>query len=196
MPYTVLQSALDDVDPHGHRYWERDCLADLSDGIIDALVAGARSASSKLTEILVFPIGGAIARVPANATAFGDRSAPWAVWVASQWTDSAEGAIHRDWTRGCAGSLAPWTTGAVYVNAIGGDVTEARKVAAYGGPSKYERLKELKRCWDPDNLFHRNHNIAREPGHPGRYRPGGKEEGVWVRPSVTSCRPPSGSPCR
>jgi FAD/FMN-containing dehydrogenase len=161
MPYTVLQSALDDVDPHGHRYWERgDYLADLSDGVIDALVAGARSASSKLTEILVFPMGGAIARVPANATAFGDRSAPWAVWVASQWTDSAEDAVHRDWTRGFAGSLAPWTTGAVYVNAIGGDVTEARKVEAYGGPLKYERLKELKRSWDPDNLFHRNHNIA------------------------------------
>jgi hypothetical protein len=112
MPYTFLQSALDDVDPHGHRYWERgDYLADLSDGVIDALVAGARSASSKLTEILVFPMGGAIARVPANATAFGDRSAPWAVWVASQWTDSAEDAVHRDWTRGFAGSLAPWTGG-------------------------------------------------------------------------------------
>ena len=57
-------------------------------------------------------------------------------------------------------SLAPWTTGAVYVNAIGGDVTEARKLAAFGGPAKYERLRELKRAWDPENLFHLNHNIA------------------------------------
>ena len=105
-------------------------------------------------------MGGAIARVPADATAFGDRSAPWAVWVASQWTDPAEDAIHRDWTRGFSASLAPWTTGAVYVNAIGGDVTEARKLAAFGGPAKYERLRELKRAWDPENLFHLNHNIA------------------------------------
>jgi FAD/FMN-containing dehydrogenase len=98
--------------------------------------------------------------VPAGATAFGDRSAPWAVWVASQWTDPAEDEIHRDWTRSFSASLARWTTGAVYVNAIGGDLTEARKLAAYGGPSKVERLRELKRAWDPENLFHLNHNIA------------------------------------
>ena len=161
IPYTALQAALDDVDPHGHRYWERgDYLAGLSDDLIDVLVAGARTVSSKLTEILVFTMGGAIDRVPADATAFGDRSAPWAVWIASQWTDPAEDAVHRDWTRGFAASLERWTTGAVYVNAIGGDVTEARKLAAYGGPSKHERLRELKRTWDPENLFHLNHNIA------------------------------------
>jgi FAD/FMN-containing dehydrogenase len=161
IPYTALQSALDEVDPPGHRYWERgDYLAGLSDGVIDALVAGARTVSSKRSEILIFPMGGATARVPGDATAFGDRSAPWAVWVASQWTDPAEDAIHREWTRGFSASLAPFTTGAVYVNAIGGDVTEARKLAAYGGPAKVERLRELKRTWDPDNLFHLNHNIA------------------------------------
>jgi hypothetical protein len=161
VPYTALQSALDEVDPHGHRCWERgDYLADLSDGAIESLVEGARTVSSKRTEILLFPMGGAIARVPAEATAFGDRSAPWAVWIASQWTDPAEDAIHRDWTRGFSGSLTPCTMGAVYVNAIGGDVTEARKLAAYGGQAKHERLRELKRAWDPDNLFHRNHNIA------------------------------------
>ena len=161
IPYTALQSALDDVDPPGHRYWERgDYLAGLADGVIETLVAGARTASSKRTEILVFPLGGAIARVPADATAFGDRSAPWAVWVASQWTDPGEDALHRDWTRSFSASLAPWTTGAVYVNAIGGDVTEERKLAAYGGPAKHERLRELKRAWDPGNLFHLNHNIT------------------------------------
>ena len=161
IPYTALQAALDEVDPHGHRYWERgDYLADLSDGAIGALVEGARTVSSKRTEVLIFPMGGAIARVPADATAFGDRTASWAVWIASQWTDPAEDTIHRDWTRSFSASLGPFTTGAVYVNAIGGDVTEARKLAAYGGPAKYERLRELKRAWDPDNLFHLNHNIA------------------------------------
>ena len=61
---------------------------------------------------------------------------------------------------GFSASLEPWTTGAVYVNAIGGDVTQARKLAAFGGAAKHERLRELKRIWDPDNLFHLNHNIA------------------------------------
>jgi hypothetical protein len=46
------------------------------------------------------------------------------------------------------------------VNAIGGDVTEARKLAAFGGAAMLERLRELKRAWDPDNLFRRNHNVA------------------------------------
>ena len=161
VPYAVLQSALDHVDPHGHRYWERgDYLAGLSDDLIDAMVEGARTVSSPRSEILLFPMGGAIARVTAETTAFGDRTAPWAVWIASQWTDPVEDELHRDWTRGYSDSLAPWTTGAVYVNAIGGDVTEARKLAAYGGPAKYERLRELKRTWDPDNLFHRNANVA------------------------------------
>jgi FAD/FMN-containing dehydrogenase len=161
LPYTALQAALDDVDPHGHRYWERgDYLTGLDDAAIDALVEGGRTASSPRSEILIFPMGGATARVPDDATAFGDRSAPWAVWIASQWTDPAEDAVHRDWTRAFSASLEPWKTGAVYVNAIGGDVTEARKVAAFGGEAKYERLRELKRTWDPDNLFRRNHNIA------------------------------------
>jgi FAD/FMN-containing dehydrogenase len=161
LPYTALQSALDAVDPHGHRYWERgDYLADLSDDVIDTLVDGARTASSKRTEILVFPLGGAISRVPAEATAFGDRSAPWAVWIASQWTDPAEDDLHRDWTRALSASLARWTTGGVYVNAIGGDVTEERKLAAFGGRAKLERLREVKRAWDPHNLFRRNHNVA------------------------------------
>ena len=108
IPYTALQSALDDVDPHGHRYWERgDYLAGLPDGAIDALVARRPHGVARSgREILLFPMGGAIARVPAEATAFGDRSAPWAVWVASQWTDPAEDAIHRDWTRAFSATLA------------------------------------------------------------------------------------------
>ena len=160
LPYTALQSALDHVDPHGHRYWERgDYLAGLDDDAIEAFVAGTRGASSKRSEILIFPMGGAIARVAADATAFGDRTAPWAVWIASQWIDPAEDAIHRDWTWSFSTSLDPWKTGAVYVNAIGGDVTEARKLAAYDGPEKYSRLRELKQAWDPGNLFRRNHNV-------------------------------------
>lgn len=161
LPYTALQRALDDVDPHGHRYWERgDYLAGLPDEAIEVLVEGVRTASSVRSEILVFPLGGAIARVPEGATAFGDRSAPWAVWTVGQWTDPGEDELHRDWTRACSASLAPWTTGGVYVNAIGGDVTDARKEAAFGGREKLERLRALKREWDPENLFRLNHNVA------------------------------------
>jgi FAD/FMN-containing dehydrogenase len=160
LPYTALQSALDEVDPHGHRYWERgDYLTGLTDDVVDVLVRACGNASSPRNELLVFPLGGATARVPADATAFGDRTAPWAVWVVSQWTDPSEDDRHRDWARSVSAALAPSTTGGVYVNAIGGDVTAARKQAAYGGAGKLERLRELKRAWDPGNLFRLNHNI-------------------------------------
>jgi FAD/FMN-containing dehydrogenase len=159
LPYTALQSALDDVDPHGHRYWEHgDYLASLSDGAIETLVEGGRSMTSPLHEILFFPLGGAIARVDADATAFGDRTAPWGVWTVGQWTDPAEDDVHRAWTRATSAALQPWTTGGVYVNAIG-EPDETRKIAAYGGRAKLERLRALKREWDPDNLFRLNHNI-------------------------------------
>jgi FAD/FMN-containing dehydrogenase len=160
LPYTALQAALDEVDPHGNRYWERgDYLAALTDETIDALVAGGGSMTSPRNEILFFPLGGAIPRVAPDATAFGDRSAPWAVWTVGQWVDAAEDELHRDWTRAVSASLAPWTTGGVYVNAIG-EPDETRKVAAYGGMEKLERLRALKREWDPGNLFRLNHNIA------------------------------------
>jgi FAD/FMN-containing dehydrogenase len=160
LPYTVLQSALDGADPHGNRYWDRgDYLASLSDQAIDALLDGARAMTSPRHEILAFPLGGAVARVAADATAFGDRTSPWAVWISAQWTDPGEDRLHRDWARGLSEALAPSTTGGVYVNAIGGDATAARKLAAYGGPAKLARLREAKRTWDPANLFRLNQNI-------------------------------------
>ncbi|HST16852.1 MAG TPA: FAD-binding oxidoreductase [Gaiellaceae bacterium] len=160
LPYTALQSALDGGVPHGNRYWERgDNLAALTDGAIDALVASAREMTSPRHEILFFPLGGAIARVVPDATAFGDRTAQWVVWTVAQWTDAAEDDVHRGWARGVSAALAPFASGGVYVNAIG-EPDEKRKVAAYGGAEKLERLRALKREWDPDNLFRLNHNIT------------------------------------
>ena len=160
IPYAVLQSALDDVDPHGNRYWEHgDYLTGLSDELIERIVAGGRAMTSPLHEILLFPMGGAIARVASDATAFGDRTAPWAVWTVGQWTDPAQDDRHRAWVRAVSRSIAPWTTGGVYVNAIG-EPDEQRKLVAYGGAEKLERLRAVKREWDPENLFRLNHNIA------------------------------------
>lgn len=165
IPYTVLQSVLDDVDPHGNRYWERgDYLVGLEDDVVDAFVAAARSMTSPLHEILVFPLGGAIARVDSEATAFPSRDARWASWIVGQWTDPDEDEIHRAWVRETSQSVAHRTTGGVYVNALGNDVTTARRAAAYGGERRLARLRELKRVWDPGNLFRLNANI--EPAEP------------------------------
>lgn len=159
IPYAVLQSAMDDADPHGHRYWERgEYLAGLDDGLIETVIAAGRAMPSPLDEILLFPMGGAIARVPAGATAFGDRTAPWCAWIVGQWLSPADDDSGRDWVRAASSSIAPWTTGGVYINAVG-EPDDARRVAGYGGSAKLERLRRVKRAWDPGNLFRRNHNI-------------------------------------
>ena len=75
------------------------------------LVTACGNASSPRNELLVFPLGGATARVPADATAFGDRTAPWAVWVVSQWTDASEDDRHRDWARSVSAVTRPVDNG-------------------------------------------------------------------------------------
>jgi FAD/FMN-containing dehydrogenase len=161
LPYVALQSAIDAVNPHGDRYWDRgDYLGELPDELIDLLVAAAETMGPKC-EILTFPMGGATARVPAEATAFGERTAPWDAWIIGQWTGPADDATYRDWVRGVSGSLEPWKTGGTYVNAIpDADAGEAAKAAAYGGAEKVERLREVKRAWDRENLFKRCHNVV------------------------------------
>ncbi len=159
IPYAVLQTAIDESTRHGDRYWDRgDYLHGLTDGAIEAVLEGARAMTSPQHEILLFPLGGAIARVDADATAFGDRTAPWATWTIAHWVEPAEDAEHRAWARAVSQSLTPWATGGAYVNSLDAD-DEQRKVAAYGGHAKFERLRSLKREWDPANLFRRNHNI-------------------------------------
>ena len=163
MPYAALQSALDDVDPHGHRYWERgDYLAGLSDDAIDALVGGARRASSsKRNEILDLPAGRRDrARAGRRDGVRRPHRAVGGLGRRASGPTRPRTRCHRDWTRSVLGlARARGRRARVYVNAIGGDVTEARKLAAYGGAEKLERLRELKRAWDPGNLFRRNHNV-------------------------------------
>jgi hypothetical protein len=100
--------------------------------------------------------GGAIGRVDARATAFAGRRAPFAYHVLSGWTDRSRDATIAGWTRDIHQAMAPWDAGTVYVNLLGTD-EQARVPAAYG--DNYQRLVELKRTWDPDNLFRTNHNI-------------------------------------
>ena len=112
---------------------------------------------SPLTQVIVIPGGGAIARVPDDAMAFGQRKAAFNIHYLSMWADPADSDKNIKWTRDLAGAMKKYATGGVYLNFIG-DEGMHRVESAYG-PEKYAQLRTIKRVWDPDNVFQHNQNI-------------------------------------
>jgi FAD/FMN-containing dehydrogenase len=135
-----------------------DFLTWLTDEAVDTLVSHATVPRSPMSQVLLVAGGGAIARVPEDATAFGQRTAPFNVHYLSIWADPADDDVNIRHTRTMAEAMRPWTTGRVYLNYIG-EEGPGRVEAAYG-PEKYARLRQIKRIWDPDNVFRHNQNIV------------------------------------
>ena len=155
-PYTALQSMLDAGVPHGwHRYWRSVELPPLTDDAIDTLVEHASRQTSAKSYCIVFPLGGAGARAGEDETAFGRDAAHHAV-INAVWTEG-EGSRHVAWARDFFSALQPHAGGSVYVNFLGDEGPE-RVRQAYG-ERRYERLLELKRAYDPANVFRLNQNI-------------------------------------
>jgi FAD/FMN-containing dehydrogenase len=166
LPYLELQSKLDALAPAGLRYYWKALYVDgLGDDLIDLLVVRAAERPSAMGPVVIRQLGGAVARVPATATAFGDRSAPFNVSVDAIWEDPADDAANVDWTRDVWGELHRFSTGQAYLN-FPGQLEEGEQLlrASYG--ANYERLEAVKTIYDPTNLFRVNHNIA--PRHEAR----------------------------
>lgn len=159
MPYVAVQQLLDPPNQKGmSNYWSGDFLAEFPDEAIETLVAHAQPPVSPLTQVIVVAGGGAIADVPDDAMAFGNRTSPFNLHYLSMWPpDGAQDQVNIDFTRALAASMKQWTTGQVYLNFIG-DEGLTRVETAYG-PTKYTRLRKIKKVWDPDNVFRHNQNI-------------------------------------
>jgi FAD/FMN-containing dehydrogenase len=158
MPYVAMQSLIDPLwGPGASSYMKAGYLSGLDDETIDALVAQHATVTSPKTEVHVQHLGGAVARVPADATAFGDRGAPFVLnIIASTFThEGYDEAV--DWAQAAYAALAPALTGGAYVNFLSNEGSE-RVRAAYG--STYERLVALKDEYDPTNMFRLNQNVA------------------------------------
>jgi FAD/FMN-containing dehydrogenase len=158
MPYVAMQSLIDPLwGPGAHSYFKAGFMRGLDDQAIDTLVAHHATVTSPKTEIHVQHVGGAVARVAPDATAFGGRDAPLLLnIVASTFTaDGYDEAV--DWAQGLHGALAPALTGRAYVNFLSGEGDE-RVRSAYG-PLGYQRLVALKDRYDPGNLFRLNQNV-------------------------------------
>jgi FAD/FMN-containing dehydrogenase len=159
MPYLAAQGLIDPANPKGLRnYWTADFYDTLPDDAVDVLVERATQPVSPFTQVIVVPGGGAIARVPDDAMAFGQRHSEWNIHYLSMWDDPADDAKNIDYTRATSGAMKPWSAGRVYLNFIGDEGQD--RVESGFGPEKYKRLQALKKQWDPDNLFCHNQNIT------------------------------------
>jgi FAD/FMN-containing dehydrogenase len=162
MPYVAVQQLLDPPNQKGFQnYWTADFYAELPDKAVDVLCEHATKPVSPLTQIILVPGGGAIAHVDEDAMAFGQRGAPWNIHYLSMWPDPADDETNIAYTREISSAMKPWTTGRAYLNFIG-DEGLSRVEDAFG-PEKYARLTELKKKWDPANLFRHNQNIPPAP---------------------------------
>jgi hypothetical protein len=160
-PYVAHQKMFDAALPHGrHYYWRSHKLGPLNDELIEVLIAQAEGITSPLSSIPVFTQGGAVARVPEDATAFANRDALHDVNIVASWMpDDPEPDRHIEWVRQTFDALAPHSRG-VYVNFTSDDTTE-RVRQAYS-ESQWQRLVALKAKFDPTNVFHLNANIPPE----------------------------------
>jgi FAD/FMN-containing dehydrogenase len=158
-PYTALQSMFDPFVPHGwHRYWKSVELPPLTDGAIDTLVEQASAPTSPKSYTIVFQLGGALAQVGEDETAFSQRDAAHNVNINAVWTEeNPDAERHIAWARDSFDAMQPHAGGRVYVNFLG-DEGGDRVRQAYGARN-YERLVELKRAYDPTNFFRLNQNI-------------------------------------
>lgn len=156
-PYLELQKAADANFPRGERfYWKAQFVQEIMDAAIDALIERFPAAPSKRSLLVFQQVGGAIARVPASATAYANRSATHDCFPVSKWMDPSADEANIAWARDMYAVMQPFALNGVYVNNLG-DEGEDRVKAAYG--ANYDRLVALKQHCDPENFFRLNQNI-------------------------------------
>lgn len=158
MPYTALQRAFDAGAPDGGRYyWKAQYLNELSNEFIATLVGGAETLPGPFSNVFIEQMGGAIARASASATAYPHRDVRYGLGISSGWADPAHDDAAVAWTRDLDAALRPFGVGAVYVNYLDADEDD-RVGAAYR--HNLERLQQVKRTYDPDNVFRQNTNVV------------------------------------
>jgi len=156
MPYAELQCMLD--DPPGHRnYWSAEYLDTLPEEAIELFCSRANDMIvPSASQHVLFPQGGAVARGPADYPVPW-RRAPWIVHPFGLWQNPSDDEHGMGWVRSLRADLKRWSSGAVYLNFIG-EEGEDRVVAGFG-QENYARLAIVKAQYDPENVFHVNHNI-------------------------------------
>ena len=158
MPYPVMNTLLDAGYPTGSlNYWMSSFTTGMPDGLVDVAVERFASVPSPMSAILFEQFHGAVCRVGVTDTAVPHRDEGWNLLLPSVWMDPAETDANIAWTRETHAALAPHLSERRWLNYLGDDQGADAVRDAYG--PNYDRLVELKRRYDPDNIFRHNHNI-------------------------------------
>jgi FAD/FMN-containing dehydrogenase len=158
MPYPALNSAFDALYPSGLRhYWKASFVRELTDDAIDAHVEHGSKVPELTSTMHIYPINGACHRVEPDSTAFAYRDANFATVIAGMWPDAKDDESNTAWVRDYYEAIAPHSEQGGYINFMAED-DQARIRDNYKG--NYDRLAEIKRRYDPGNLFRHNQNIA------------------------------------
>lgn len=157
LPYTEHQQQADDLYCAGHRnYWKSNFYTEITDGFIETVMEHVSSMPSPYSSVFFEWMEGAIAETEPDATAFPHRDKSFAFTVAPKWTDPERDDELIAWAREFHTDLEPYAADGVYMNYMDDDEDD-RVETAYG--DRYERLRNLKQTWDPENLFRTNQNI-------------------------------------
>jgi FAD/FMN-containing dehydrogenase len=159
MPYPALNGAFDALYPPGQlqHYWKASFVKELTDEAIATHMEHGPQIPTVNSAMHIYPINGAAGRVALDATAFAYRDASFATVIAGMWPEPSQNDANIAWVRSYYDAIAPHSEEGGYINFMSGDDQE-RIRANYKG--NYDRLVQIKRTYDPDNLFHLNQNIA------------------------------------
>jgi FAD/FMN-containing dehydrogenase len=159
MPFTAVQTTFDWIFPKGelNHYWKSLHLNHVDSEVIETLLEWVVKRPSERSLVDIWAMGGAVSRVPAGATAIGDRAAPFTLVFNTTWEDPSDTDRNVTWTRDFYQAMLPYSPGSSYLNFPGFGEEENLVKKAYG--KNYERLAAIKKKYDPTNLFRLNQNI-------------------------------------
>lgn len=159
MPYPAMQRLFDSEFPAGGRYYFKGgFLPAFPDGAMEAVMEHMRARPSPASEFDLHHVGGAVRRVGEMDTAFSGRAATYTYNIVARWNDPSDDGLNRDWARRFAAALEPYGQGRSYLNFLS-EVADARSVEGAYGAARYQRLVDLKRRYDPGNVFRLNQNV-------------------------------------
>jgi len=158
MPYPALNGAFDALVPPGlQHYWKASFVNELTPDAIAAHMAHGPLVPTVNSTVHFYPINGACHDVAPDATAFGHRDATFAIVIAGMWPDPAENTANTAWVKDYFGAIEGFGQGGGYINFLSQD-DQPQTPVNYG--ANYARLREVKRAYDPGNVFHINQNIT------------------------------------
>lgn len=160
MPYRTIQTLYDAIFPKGRDrcYWKSTYLKSLDDHTLRDITARLSERPSEMTYASIWRFAGAMQRVAADATAFGDRSAPFMLSIDAVWSDRRDDEANMSWARAFWQDMQRHSTGRLYLN-FPGHGEDGDLVRQALGDTIYARLQQVKRKFDPQNLFRLNQNV-------------------------------------